>query len=161
MEIDKIHDWFAHIQTPKQQLGGMPICPFAKATIASKQFTIQQCSLQDIDEKVSQCDIIKHKVCIFYLPTYEQYTVEQLEQKTKQLTNVHYSDDKVVLDNDPRSPFIVNGVTTTFEQCYLWIVQSLSDLTQKSNMLKDTQYYSYWTKDQIDQVVTWRTANKH
>jgi hypothetical protein len=161
VQISNIQDWFTHIQTPKQELGGMPICPFAKAAIADKQYKIEQCSIEDIDQKVDDCDIQTYKVCIFYLPTYQQYTVEQLEQKTKQLTSQYIANDKVVLDNDPRNPFVIQGVTTTFEQCYLWIVQSLEDLTQKSNMLKTTQYYKYWTQSQIDEVVTWRTADKH
>lgn len=135
----------------------MPICPFAKAAIANKQYIIEQCSIEDINQKVKDCDIHKYKVCIFYLPTYEQYTVEELEQKTKLLSEKYYTEDKVLLDNDPRNPFLIQGVKTTFDQCYLWIVQSLEDLTQKSNMLKATDYYKYWTKEQIDEVVTWRT----
>ena len=161
MEISSISDWFNHIQTPKKELGGMPICPFAKAAIANKQVTIEQCSVEDIDQKVADCDVEKYKVCIYYLPTYDQYTVQQLEQITQQLRDKYRTDDKVVLDNDPRSPFIIQGVTTTFQQCYLWIVQSLEDLTQKSNILKTTGYYNYWTKSQIDEVVTWRTVDKH
>lgn len=161
MEISSIYDWFNHIQTPRQQLGGMPICPFAKAAIVNKQFIIQQCSLEDIDQKVLNCDIQKYKVCIYYLPTYEQYSIQSLEQITQQLTDKYWKDDKIVLDNDPRNPFIIQGVTTTFEQCYLWIVQSLEDLTQKSNILKATEYYNYWTKSQIDEVVTWRTADRY
>jgi len=161
MEISSISDWFNHIQTPKEELGGMPICPFAKAAITNKQVTIEQCSVEDIDQKVADCDVEKYKVCIYYLPTYDQYTVQQLEQITQQLRDKYRIDDKVVLDNDPRSPFIVQGVTTTFQQCYLWIVQSLEDLTQKSNILKTTGYYDYWTKSQIDEVVTWRTVDKH
>lgn len=138
----------------------MPICPFAKAAIANKQYIIEQCSVENIDQKVNDCDIQKYKVCIFYLPTYEQYTVEELEQKTKLLSEKYYTEDKVMLDNDPRNPFLIQGVKTTFDQCYLWIVQSLEDLTQKSNILKTTDYYKYWTKEQIDEVVTWRTKSR-
>jgi hypothetical protein len=159
MEISNISDWFIHIQTPKEELGGIPICPFVKAAIANKQVTIERCSVEDIDQKVTNCDIEKYKVCIYYLPTYEQYTIHELVEITQQLRSKYSKDDKVVLDNDPRSPFIIQGVTTTFEQCYLWVVQSLEDLTQKSNMLKATEYYNYWTKSQIDEVVTWRTAD--
>lgn len=135
----------------------MPICPFAKAAISNNEYTISQCSLDDIDYKISNCDIHQYKVHILYLPTYEQYTIQHLLEITQQLNNKYIKDDKVVLENDPRTPFVVQGVTTTFDQCYLWIVQSLQDLTQKSNILKTTDYYSYWTKGQIDQVVTWRT----
>ena len=64
--------------------------------------------------------------------------------------------NKVVLDSDPRNPFAINGITTTFPDCYIWIVQDLADLTSKSNGLKFTDYYSYWTKEQLDEVVSWR-----
>ena len=161
MEISSIHDWFTHIQTPKEELGGMPICPFAKAAIINNQVTVQQCSVEDIDQKVADCDIKEYKVRIYYLPTYEQHTVQELEQITQQLRRKYCEDDKVVLDNDPRNPFNIQGVTTTFEQCYLWLVQSLEDLTQKSDILKTTQYYTYWSKSQIDEVVTWRTVDRH
>jgi hypothetical protein len=161
MEISSISDWFNHIQTPKEELGGMPICPFAKAAIISKQVTIEQCSVENIEQKVADCDVEKYKVCIYYLPTYEQYTVHELEEITQQLRSKYSKDDKAVLDNDPRSPFIIQGVTTTFEQCYLWLVQSLTDLTEKSDILKRTGYYNYWTKSQIDEVVTWRTVDNY
>ena len=52
---------------------------------------------------------------------------------------------------------IVNGVTTSYEYGYLWIVQSLNDLNKKSLMLQKTNYYNYWSKKQLDEVVTWRT----
>ena len=68
----------------------------------------------------------------------------------------YLQEDKVVLDNDPRNPFSLNGVITTFPDCYLWIVQSLSDLNEKSETLKGTDYYNYWTQKQLDEVVTWR-----
>ena len=157
MEINSIHDWFNHIQTPKDQLGGMPICPFARAAIANNQYTIAQCTLDSIDDQIHQCDISTNLVHILYLPTYEQYTTQQLSEITSKLNHQYKKDDKVVLENDPRETFELQGISTTFPHCFLWIVQSLSDLTQKSDMLNNTNYYSYWTKEQIDEVVTWRT----
>jgi hypothetical protein len=155
--VDKISQWFEHIQTPREQLGNMPICPFAKAAIANNQYTIAQCTIDSIDHQVQQCDISTNLVHILYLPTYEQYTTQQLDQITNKLNQQHIKDNKVVLENEPRITFELQGIRTTFPHCFLWIVQSLSDLTQKSDMLKNTNYYSYWTKEQIDEVVTWRT----
>ena len=65
-----------------------------------------------------------------------------------------------MLESDPREPFIVNGVTTNFPDCYIWIVQDLADLISKSNNLKLTNYYNYWIKEQIEGVVTWRNRIK-
>jgi hypothetical protein len=155
--VDKISQWFEHIQVPRSELGNMPICPFARAAIANNQYTITQCTIESIDDQVQQCDISTNLVHIIYLPTYEQYTTQQLDQITNKLNQQHIKDNKVVLENEPRIAFELQGIRTTFPHCFLWIVQSLSDLTQKSDMLKNTNYYSYWTKEQIDEVVTWRT----
>ena len=155
--IGNISKWFDHIQSPKRELGNKPICPFAKAAIQHKQYTITECTLQTIHDQIDQCDVQQYAVHIFYLPTYTQHTTQSLQDITYKLNDHFKPQDKVVLENDPRVPFIIQGVTTTFSDCYLWIVQSLSDLTIKSNLLKSTDYYSYWTKQQIDEVVTWRT----
>jgi hypothetical protein len=37
------------------------------------------------------------------------------------------------------------------------IIQSLSDLNNKSKELEKTNYYNHWTKEQLDEVVNWRT----
>jgi hypothetical protein len=54
----------------------------------------------------------------------------------------------------------VNGVQTTFDDCYLILIQSLSKLNKHAEILKGTDYYSYWTKNQIDEVITWRYNEK-
>jgi hypothetical protein len=65
--------------------------------------------------------------------------------------------NKVVLDSDPRTPFSLNGVITSFPDCYIWIVQPLDDLNSKADkLMKSTTYYDYWTQEQLDEVVTWR-----
>ena len=156
--VDKITQWFEYIQIPRSQLGNMPICPFARGAIANKQYTIAQCTLDSIDDQVQQCDISTNLVHILYLPTYEQYTTQQLSEITYKLNQQYRKQNKVVLENEPREAFELQGVRTTFPHCFLWIIQPLSDLTEKSNMLKNTNYYSYWTKQQIGEVVTWRTA---
>ena len=148
--------WFEHIQQPREELGGLSICPFAKAAIIAKQYNIAKSSVEYIKRDVETCDVVKYKVCIFTLPNYKQFSELELTTLTKGLNDQFKHSDKVVLDNDPRAPFIINGVTTSFEHCYLWIVQSLSDLTEKHEVLKKTKYYSYWTQDQINEVVTWR-----
>ena len=88
---------------------------------------------------------------------YLSYDENYLVNYTTTLNDEYKSKDFVILENDPRSPMIVNGVTTSFEHGYLWVVQSLSDLNQKSLELRKTDYYSYWTQQQLDDVVTWRT----
>ena len=154
--INKLKEWFDHLTIPRQELSNMPICPFAKAAVTNQEYTVEETNLDDIAFQISNANVQVYKVCIFYLPNYEIYEVEALEAKTKMLNRNFRHNNKVVLDSDPRNPFVINGVTTTFPDCYIWIVQDLTDLTSKSNGLKFTDYYSYWTKEQLDEVVTWR-----
>ena len=154
--MKNLEKWFDKLIKPREELSNMPICPFAKATITNKEYYIEQTDLDKISFQISNSNLQAYKIFIFYLPEYEKYEIEALEAKTKTLNSVFIKSNKVVLDNDPRNPFIINGVTTTFPDCYLWIVQDLDDLTSKSNSLKFTDYYKHWTQKQIDEVITWR-----
>ena len=158
--LDKLDLWFTHITTPKEQLGNKAICPFAKPAIIRKSYSVEATSIQTIETQINTADTITLKVYIFTLEDYKEYTILELEEKTQELNRRYLKEDKVVLDNDPRNPFNLNGVITTFPDCYLWIVQSLSDLNEKSETLKGINYYSYWTQKQIDEVVTWRNPTK-
>lgn len=157
---NKILTWFDSIITPREELGGMAICPYAKLATLSKAYNIQDTTIENIHDDIQLCDVVKYKVCIFILTDWEVYDVDMLSSITKKLNEHFNSNDKVILDNDPRMPFVLNGVTTSFEHNYLWVVQSLSDLNQKSESLKNTNYYSFWTQEQLDDVVTWRTLKK-
>lgn len=155
--VNEIHKWFEYIQQPRTELGNQSICPFAKSATITNEYTIESCSLDTIHVHVAAANIIDNKVCIFYLPNYLEYSIEALEQKTKYLNEQYLSLNKVVLDSDPRTPFSLNSVITTFPDCYIWIVQSLDDLNLKADkLMKSTTYYDYWTIDQLDEVVTWR-----
>lgn len=153
---EKLKRWFAELTIPRPELSNMPICPFAKAVVANKEYTVEETSLDDIAFQISNANVQVYKVCIFYLLNYEIYETEALEAKTELLNRTFRSSNKVVLDNDPRSPFIINGTTTNFQDCYIWVVQDLADLLSKSNNLKLTNYYNCWTEEQLNGLDEWR-----
>ena len=153
---DQLQEWINYIQQPGR-LGNNPICPFAAKAVKQKRVSMTALtSIEDLEMLIEEVDVTKFDVSIFYFEKYTEYTVEELEQRIKELNFRFKSKDKVILDNDPRNPFTVNGHQTTFDRCYLYVVQSLSDLTQASNRLKMGDYYSYWTQAQYDEVVGWR-----
>jgi hypothetical protein len=153
--VSKLKEWIKYIQVPRSELGNYSVCPYASTV--SNQLTIEACELNTINSQINQCNIIDNKVCIFYLLNYLEYSIEALEQMTKYLNEQYMSFNKVVLDSDPRTPFSLNGVVTNFPDCYIWIVQDLNDLTNKSNKLFKSTYYDYWSQEQLNDVVTWRT----
>lgn len=152
----KIQEWITSIQAPNQ-IGKFPVCPFAAKAMASKRVEVNPIeNLDNIVWDIYNVDLESIDVSIFYLTEYEQYTSEELRElmfKLNKLFNIH---DKVILENDPRHPFIINGHTTTFDGCYLILVQGLDLLNKHAEILKLTDYYSYWTKEQYNEVVSWR-----
>ena len=146
----------AFIQMPRTELGGFAICPYAKQAIMQKSYDIQYTNVNDVISILDNIDIAKNDVSILVLDDYINYDIDYLVDHTMELNQKYKMHDIVILDNDPRTPMHINGVVSTFEYAYLWIVQSLSDLTNKSHHLRKTNYYSFWTQQQIDEVITWR-----
>jgi hypothetical protein len=54
----------------------------------------------------------------------------------------------------------INGAKMNFGLCSLVLVQRLSKLNNASKVLKEKGYYDNWSKENLDDVVTWRTYNR-
>ncbi len=154
--IQQIREWVDFIQKPRKELGNSSICPYARLAAKDNSYEILDVSLARVEEALEKVDLSRFLVTILILKDYTRYDEDYLLEITKQLNKTFNSEDLVILENDPRSPMIINGVTTTYEHCFLWLVQSLSDLNKKSYDLEKTSYYSHWTQKQLDEVVTWR-----
>ncbi len=128
----------------------------ARQAIIQKSYDIQYTNVNSVTSILDDIDITKNDVTILVIDDYMNYDMEYLVNHTMELNQKYKMQDIVILDNDPRSPMDINGIVSTFEHAYLWIIQSLSDLTSKSRQLSKTNYYSFWTQQQIDEVVTWR-----
>jgi hypothetical protein len=152
-----VEDWILSLTHNHESLSNLPICPYAKQAYINKRYHIADAEYNTIDLDIQHVDLIKYQVIIFKFKDYQSYDIETLRQKTNDLNNKFNKNDIVVLDNDPRDPFFINDIKTTYDECYLWLIQSLSDLNNKSKELEKTNYYSHWTKDQLDDVVNWRT----
>ena len=158
MVVPHIHEWIEYIQIPQANLNNLPICPYAKTAIVNDKVLIEELiSLDQVRELIENVNTATHWVAVFYYQQYTSHTVEELSLLVKQLNVEFKPQDKVILDNDPRTPFSIGDVQTSFDGCYLLLVQSLSDLTIKSNQLKNnTNYYSHWSQKGLDEVVSWR-----
>lgn len=148
--------WILDIMTSRQELSGLPICPYARQAYITDAYDVKQTSYETVHTDIAASDLGKYQVVLLYYPDYNRHTTGALIEKTKNLNKLYNKQDIVVLDNDPRDPLILNGVQTTFADCYLWVLQSLADLNEKATQLQKTNYYSYWSREQLDEVVTWR-----
>lgn len=153
---DSLVKWILNITKSQPELSGLPICPYARQAYIANTYDIQQTDYHNVEANIANCDLNKYQVVILYYTEYEQYSVDELVSKTKELNQLYNSQDIVILDNDPREPLHLKGVQTTYDGCYLWIVQPLADLNSKTEQLRKTDYYDHWTQEQLDEVVTWR-----
>ena len=151
-----VEEWILTLTHTQESLSNLPICPYAKQAYLNKRYFIVDTGYDTISLDIETFDLTKYQVVIFKLKDYQSYDIETLKQKTNDLNNQFNKNDIVVLDNDPRDPFFINNIKTTYDECYLWLIQSLSDLNNKSKELEKTDYYKYWTKEQLDNVVNWR-----
>lgn len=151
-----VEDWILSLTHTQESLSNMPVCPYAKQAYVNKLYQVLDTHIHTVEDKIDNADLIKYQVIILKLNDYEQYDIDILSEKTKILNSIYNKKDIVILDNDPRTPFFIKDIKTTYEDGYLWLLQSLSDLTDKSNILKKTDYYNHWTKEQLDEVVNWR-----
>lgn len=155
--ITEIKKWIEYIQIPQSNLDNFPVCPYAKSAIVNDKIQILPLdNLLTVTDIIDSVDVERYWVTVIYFKNYEYYTEKELSNLTKNLNERFNGKDKIILDNDPRDPFHINGVKTTFDGCYLFLVQSLSDLNQKSDLLKNTKYYEFWDRKGLDDVVNWR-----
>jgi hypothetical protein len=151
-----VEEWILTLTHTQELLSNLPICPYAKQVYLNKRYSVMDTEYDTISLDIEVSDLTQYQVVIFKLKEYQSYDIETLKQKTNDLNNQFNKNDIIVLDNDPRDPFVINGVTTTYSECYLWLIQSLSDLNNKSKELEKTNYYKHWTREQLDDVVNWR-----
>lgn len=155
--ITEIKKWIDYIQIPQSNLDNFPVCPYAKSAIVNDKIQILPLdNLITVSQLIDSIDIERYWVTVIYFKDYEYYTVDELSDLNHNLNKQFNDKDKIILDNDPRTPFYINGVKTTFDDCYLFLVQSLLDLNQKSDLLKNTTYYKFWDQKGLDEVVNWR-----
>ena len=157
---DAIVKWMLTLMEARKELSGLPICPYARQAYLANTYDIRPTNYDSIEKDISSCDLSKYQVVVCYYEDYAKHTTDQLVDKTKQLNRMYNTSDIVVLDNDPRDPLVLNGIQTTFDGCYLWIIQPMEDLNNKAEQLRKTKYYDHWTQEQLDEVVTWRIKSK-
>ena len=148
------------LTVPRGELSGFSICPYAKQALSNNSYDILTGTVSSIHDILKNVDTEKYQVTIVIVSDYETYDIDIMREYTQKLNAYYKHNDLVILDNDPRDPFVINGVTTTFNDWYLWVIQSLSDLNEKHQNLSKTSYYKVWTQQQLDEVVNWRKTNK-
>lgn len=148
-----IERWIAtFVEVPHPALGGWAPCPYARKARLDRDFEVRIGINPYFDLKVvAQTGIPKSVIIFVYESTaysYEQFHM-QLESAN---TEFLLSKDLLALEDHPAALESVNGVIMNQGTYALALVQSLSDLDQKAELIAGKGFYTEWPKDYLQEL---------
>ena len=134
-----ILSWIQEISKIRPELGNCAICPYASGA----NFNIQEEQLLEIVPN-SDYDVIIHIVeddidanCLYY--SVDEY-------------NRNYTDYKFIEYHGKTNTYI-QGIQTNNGKYNLVLCQSRNELTEAREKLAKTNYYDYWDKNYLEEVL--------
>jgi len=134
-----IHEWIQKISTPKDELNGLSVCPYASGS----KTLIVETNLDDIVPQPGY-DVIIFIVEDFWRPDQVQKWVKTYNQK--------FTYYKFFEDLSSRDTFI-GGIKTNNEKFNLILCQSKKKLSTIRKKLAKTDYYTFWTEEYLEQIL--------
>ena len=134
-----IHEWIKELATPKSELGGFSVCPYASGS----KTLIVETTIDDIVPEPGH-DVIVFIVEDFWRPDHVQKWVKKYNEMYP-----YY----VFFDDLCSSDTFISGVKTNNKKFNLILCQSKKKLSNIRKKLAKTDYYTYWTKEYLQEVL--------
>lgn len=150
----KLTSWLVDfVEKPNPLLNNWPPCPYARQARLANRIHIVFDSPLEIAQYVSFLD--DHDVVVLCFD-HLKFSASQIELFTRHINSILVWKDYVVLEDHPDSEEFVNGVKMNFGECGLMVLQRLSKLNTAADQLREKGYYATWSKENLDEVVSWR-----
>ena len=134
-----ILNWIREISKIRPELGNFAICPYASGA----NFSIQEQKLSQIVPN-SDFDVIINIV-------EDDIDANSLYDAVDDY-NQNYSDYKFIADHGKTNTYI-QGIQTNNGKYNLVLCQSRNELTEAREKLAKTNYYDYWDKNYLEEVL--------
>ena len=152
-------DWIVKdLSLPHEQLAGLSKCPFARKAYLDGRVgfnTVQGDPLSAVISAAQAWDD-SLDVLVFILP--DDLSPHSLWALMDAANQEYMPQDLVFLDDHVSVPEQQLGLSFNNGRYNLLMMQRLSKLDLASRKLKMLGYYAGWSKDYLDQVVTWRSS---
>lgn len=134
-----IQEWISQISTPKDELNGFSVCPYASG---SKTLIVET----SIDNIVPQPG---YDVIIFIIEDFwrEDQVVKWVKHYNKKFTYYKFFEDLSSRDT------FVGGVKTNNDKFNLILCQSKKKLSTVRKKLAKTDYYTFWTEEYLEEIL--------
>jgi hypothetical protein len=146
-----IAQWIENfVEVPHPALGGWAPCPYARRARLDRDFEVRLglAPMHDL-VKISKVGLEGKSVMILaYDPAEYDYNVfsNALETANREFL---LPNDLLALEDHPADPEIVNGVCMNQGTYALALVQSLSDLNNKAQLMARKGFYDTWPEEYL------------
>jgi hypothetical protein len=146
------------VEVPHPALGGWAPCPYARKARLDQDFTVRVGVNPYFDLLNVAKDGLggKSVLIIAYNPDeffYSQFTSDIKAANEEALIQ----NNLLALEDHPGDPEIVNGVSMNQGTYALALVQSLSDLNEKAQLVAKKGFYDTWPEDYLQALFKHRT----
>jgi hypothetical protein len=149
-----IERWIANfVEVPHPNLGGWAPCPYARKARLDRDFEVRLGTDPYVDLlEISKAGLNGKSVVIFaYDPKFWEYT--HFSESMRAANIVHLLDcDLLALEDHPAAPELVNGVSMNQGTYALILVQNLTDLNQKAQLMARRGFYDTWPEDYLAEL---------
>jgi hypothetical protein len=148
-----IEHWIeTFVEVPHPALGGWAPCPYARRARLDRDFEVRLGRNPFEDLIAVSYGLLTKSVLIFvYDPA--QHPYEEFHKQIEFANKNHLvPKDLIALEDHPRDPEVVNGVSMNQGTYALALVQSLSDLDAKAQLMAAKGFYKTWPEDYLKQL---------
>jgi len=131
--------WIGQLSKIRPELGNFAICPYA----SKADYTV-------VDEKLSQ--IVPNNDFDVTIYVVEENISAQFLYDAVDDYNRNYPDYKFIADHGKTKTYI-QGIQTSNGKYNLVLCQLRNELTEARKKLAKTNYYDYWDKDYLEEVL--------
>jgi len=131
--------WIGQLSKIRPELGNFAICPYA----SKADYTV-------VDEKLSQ--IVPNNDFDVTIYVVEENISAQFLYDAVDDYNRNYPDYKFIADHGKTKTYI-KGIQTSNGKYNLVLCQLRNELTEARKKLAKTNYYDYWDKDYLEEVL--------
>ena len=137
--VKHIEKWIQQVSQAHHELGGFSICPFAKKA----KYKIVFCSVNSIQPE-EPYDVILYVI--------DEEKLEEIQKWFEILNQKHpnwlFFEDCASYDT------YINGIRTNNGKYNLILGQPREKLRKFRDILKKTDYYSYWSQEYYDEIMS-------
>ena len=153
-----LKEWYERIIIKRPELGGMPICPFAKKGVRENKVLCYPLKDDILKFVIGTIECVKGFELIIFYDENKQLTNDELVCIIEDLQKI--KSEFIFLKDHPDFPGNINGVNTGNGVYPCILVQPRDSLEKAREELKKTKYYDYWSEEYKKEIWGYGSESK-